>query len=546
MNQSIEIITQLVKESIIQGSAPNRANRKPFGFYWTRKNPSIAAHLIKNLTNSSSVILDPFMGSGTTFLDAAQKNQHHLFVGVELNELPIKNFLFSLGTFPDKYSQELEEIIKLMEEIGSLYRFRTIDGEIEITKIIHDKEDNYLVPSTFEVKAPGDSPKTQKVGRGDDLYESILEQYKKRIRSFPNRPNMTLETNSRIAIHAGMNVSDVFGPLGFEALSKFKQLCQTNELCRLLVAASLHLLRLTDAKSQSQFPYWHPKIHIHEKSAAVVLLKQLKKMHQVISELELFQPPTSTGSFEFWSETKMQTFLAVHGPISQVLDSAIPNNSVELVISDPPYFDQVAYSEYLKLWEFFTGFTANLEDEIVESSRLNAKKTRAQFLEDLRDAFKIVRAKMKDNAFALIYFKDSKPRNLHDFIECLEQAGLVYLSQVHLPNQKFTYKQNTSKENTVGGDSIMIFKAAETSTRVFSLPQGFTGSHEEYFLMLFKEYIKEHGPTSLSEALDNSLIFDLYPSGFLKEIRSNSRLFEIVSQEFDFDPLTRKWKPRTQ
>jgi hypothetical protein len=373
------------------------------------------------------------------------------------------------------------------------------------------------------------------------LFEEIYKAYQAKVRDFIDRPDMTLDPNSRIAVHSGMRVSNVFGPFGFEALSMCKKISEKNDLCRLLAASSIHLVRLTDAKSQSQFPFWHPKVDIHEKSAVLVLRKQLAKMRKYFPQNQLFTETTRIGDHKKWQNDSVQTLLPLHGPVSRVLSEAIPDGSVDLVVTDPPYFDQVAYSEYLKVWEFFTGLNANIEEEIVESSRVGGNKTRVGFLRDLEESFKIIRVKMKEQSLALVYFKDSKPNNLHDFIECLENAGLDYIAQVHLPNRKFTYKQNTSKENTVGGDSIMIFKAGAANKRAFGLPSTFEGDHEEYFLELFRTYVKRHGPSSLSEALDESLIFDLYPTGFLKIIRSNARLSQLLSDEFEFDGRSRKW-----
>lgn len=544
MNSSTDHLARLIKESLIQDKASNKTRERPFGFYWTRKNPAIASNLIEKISQSESIVLDPFLGSGSTFFEIAKKPKNRLFVGVELNELPLRNLIFSLGDVPLDYRAQLMEISSMLDKLSLLYTFETQVGSIELTKIIHNKIEGALIPQIFEFRIKTNS-KIEKAFAKSELFDEIRELYNDKLRKFPERLNLTLEANSRIAVHAGMRVSDVFGPYGFESLSMCKTQGSKNDLCRLLVASSIHLVRLTDAKSQSQFPYWHPKIDIHEKSAALVLRRQLDRMQKYLPKHQTFMSATRIGSYELWKNDSNQTFLPLHGPVSKVLDGAIPDNSVDLVITDPPYFDQVAYSEYLKLWEFFTEHEANIEDEIVESSRSGGNKTRDRFLSDLEYSFNVIRRKMKDDSFALIYFKDSKPRNLHDFIECLEKAGLHYRAQVHLPNQKFTYKQNLSKENTVGGDSIMIFQAGEVLNRTFVLPRSFKGSHEDYFLELFRIYIQCHGPSSLSEALDESLISDLYPTGFLKAIKSNSRLFQIVSDEFEFDRESRKWSLKT-
>ena len=65
---------------------------------------------------------------------------------------------------------------------------------------------------------------------------------------------------------------------------------------------------------------------------------------------------------------------------SKVKDSEIPDESVDLVFTDPPYFDQIPFSEYLQLWEFFTNYEINLKDELVQSNRVSFAMNREMYL----------------------------------------------------------------------------------------------------------------------------------------------------------------------
>ena len=52
-------------------------------FYWTKKS-SNASREILNTSKRKGIILDPFMGSGTTGVASAKLNRN--FIGIELNE----------------------------------------------------------------------------------------------------------------------------------------------------------------------------------------------------------------------------------------------------------------------------------------------------------------------------------------------------------------------------------------------------------------------------------------------------------------------------
>lgn len=521
-------------------SAQGRGKRA-YGFYWTRKSSELARELIAFFTRPGSVILDPFLGSGTTGLGCVSAEGRRLFVGVEINELPIQSLLATL--VPDLVMDrtDFQKAKSALDEVLSLYRFEMSEGIVELEKIIHNQTDAGLVPTEFIVRESNGAQNSFTESKTPKQFAELLGLYNLRTSNFPKRDASALATNSRIAVKPGMLVSDVFGPMGFEALCRFKEIGKGSMVFRLILAGSVHLTRLTDAKSQSQFPFWFPKQDIHEKSAYGVLSKRLGELGDLLNSLE-FAEPKVIETFSQWDKSQNSSVRLIHG--STITDlKEMEDESVDFILTDPPYFDQVAYSEYLKLWEYFTDFSADLDREIVESSRVDAGKTRGKFLEDLKSAFIEVRRVTKTGSFALVYFKDSKPKNLHDFITILGFAGFSYLGQKHLAKASFTYKQNATTETTVGGDSLMIFVATDDS---FVEPSS-TKSLEELdgeFLSRFSDYVRDNGPSSLTEALDNALIASMYRTGYLAKISNSRHLVEVVSLKFRFEPSSRKWYPR--
>jgi len=60
------------------------SNEKKYGKHPTQKPEQLMEHFIKILSNENDVVLDPFMGSGTTGKIAVQNNRK--FIGIELSE----------------------------------------------------------------------------------------------------------------------------------------------------------------------------------------------------------------------------------------------------------------------------------------------------------------------------------------------------------------------------------------------------------------------------------------------------------------------------
>jgi len=61
------------------------------------------------------------------------------------------------------------------------------------------------------------------------------------------------------------------------------------------------------------------------------------------------------------------------------------------------------------------------------------------------------------------------------------------------------------------------------------------------FLELFGGYIDSHGPSSLTQVLDDSLVENLYPTGYLGEIKSGTYFNDLLSLTFRYDSTTRTW-----
>jgi DNA modification methylase len=516
---------------------------RSFGFYWTRKSAELAQILIEEFCPEDGVVLDPFLGSGSTALGLASSSGKRMFIGVELNEMPIENLKVSLGKTSKEYHADVSRLRSELQKLRELYSFQLESGPFELSKVVHKVGEDTLQATAFLGRLNGKSVEYSRTA-AEPEFEVLNSLYMAKLRDLPALENSPLATNSRIAVKPGMKVSDVFGPLGFAALSALKEATANSTVFKLVIGASVHLSRLTDSKSQSQFPFWHPKQEIHEKSVFDVVQKKLKDFEASIAVPIQSATSTLVNDFEDRLTSSSPTVMLIRGSATQAMKDAVPTASIDLVITDPPYFDQVAYSEYLKLWEFFTGFESDLENEIVESARVGSNKTRENFLRDLEEAFVETRRTMKDGALALVYFKDSKPKNLHDFIQCLERAGLIYETQVHLTKSSYTYKQNTSKQNTVGGDAIMVFVAGEKRPSVVASNVEKIEDLDQLLVSLFAQYIDDNGPSTLTEALDNHLIGKLYPTGYLSRISKSEHLVRIVSTAFNYDPATRKWSAK--
>ena len=99
--------------------------------------------------------------------------------------------------------------------------------------------------------------------------------------------DVELIANSRIAVKEGMFLSQLFNPINFFVLTQFSKEFQNDSVMLTVLSSVLHLCRLTDLKSQSQFPYWVPKKDVVERKGVEFFDKLLEKYHMPAAEQKL-------------------------------------------------------------------------------------------------------------------------------------------------------------------------------------------------------------------------------------------------------------------
>ena len=241
-------------------------------------------------------------------------------------------------------------------------------------------------------------------------------------------------------------------------------------------------------------------------------------------------------NFKTLKEKKKSVYL-LNKPSQMISEKELPDKTVDLVITDPPYFDQVAYSEYLKIWEFFCGYKSQLKDELIHSNREEQASNKEAYLENLHHCFSLVAKKLKDNGLSIIFFKDSKPQNIDLFIKQMEKCGLQFIKTCHLTKKKYTYKQNTTQDTTVGGECLFFFKKCVIqTTKIIKNKLEDTNQInkeiERVILSFSKKYYFKNNAASLGELYDNGLILRLYEEDLLKYIANSKQIVSVLDNNF--------------
>tara|TARA_B100000963_G_C22633793_1_gene676420 strand:- start:3065 stop:4591 length:1527 start_codon:yes stop_codon:yes gene_type:complete len=482
-------------------------------FYWSQKKPDVARDLYDKFCKKNDIILDPFLGGGSSLYGI--RNSKYKFIGVEINEMPYQICRFNIQSINSNLINKLNnELIQLKAKYEKIYQYELDDGNIlSIERVVFDNKEN---PELKSISFRNSDNKLFKNVKNNKLFNLYKRRYLKHMKSCSKSTDMLLEKNSRIAIKNEMYLSSIFSPTNFHLLNLISK--EISQNMKFILGSVLHLCKLTDLKSQSQFPYWIPKKDIVDRNIFSALEKKITQLSK-LNTTELKE----ASSFKDLKKNN-KSCLLINKPIQKINNDEIPDNSVDFVLTDPPYFDQVAYSEYLKIWEYFLNYKSFFKDEIVVSQRIINTKKVDDYLKLMKKAFEIIFQKLKPNGNMIIYFKDARLDKMAEFLKVLKSVGFVFNSQEYLSSSKYTYKQNTSKKSTLYGDSIFHFSKKNRSNSQIKIALEVTPPIKDFVT----NYLKKNNKASLGELLNNGLLKYLYENNSLDLILNNKSFVENI------------------
>lgn len=353
--------------------------------YWARKPWRVLDLFVKKYSKPGDVILDPFMGSGSSGLQANLNGRE--FIGIDLN--PMACFLAS-ATLSEEFDDEefrndlldLEKSVK--SEIMNLYRCG----------------DRYALWSK-----PSDEKKQEGVLATFDFTEKVRSQFELKTVSrtlkkdaFPDADFPEKFYKDRFSYKGVKRVSDLYTNRNLKALSILWEEINSRELFdkkTILLAFSNTLLHVSKLKSEGVRPlgvnnYWLPDDAIEENVwwRFVDRAQKVRKAKLGIAK-EKSARALAISSFKVLNS-------------SCISIPEIAENSVDYILTDPPYGDAIQYSELSFVWNTWLELPYDTDEEVIVNPVQN--KSNHEYLALLEGALQEMHRTLKDNKFATIAF----------------------------------------------------------------------------------------------------------------------------------------------
>lgn len=508
--------------------------------YWSQKSFNVIDELIKHLSKEDEIVFDPFMGSGVTVIEAVQKSFNRIGIGCDVNEMP--KFIVSnvLQKIPQtNLTAVFSDFKKFLQTLEKYYYTRCpiCGNSAIISKVVFDKPErtkNNFIIKAISLTCDNCGKQTKKPDVYD--YEQISVTKKDGIIC-----NKQLIQNSKIAVGINDKISDIFTPRNFSVLDEivsYISQTQHQDILNYLLMSVIHLSKITDMHSNSQWPLWIPKVNCVEKNIIDLLNKRITNLTKAKKYIKENYKENSV--VEHFSDLERNKAMILTKGSQWISNEEIPDDSVSLIITDPPYMDQVLYSEYMQLYEPFIGLNFNLEDEIIVSSSSKRKRNKEEYFKLLNDVFRMCSRKLKEKHFMCLFFHDSNLDVWSNLITILENNGFRFISQEHIKKTK-TVKNILSPKKSLRGDAILFF---ENTCAPIPEPQT-SMSFDEIKHSVYneaKKLLEKNGDLSTPELYDMGIIEMLIENGWLQKLSLKYKsLVDIFEEFFVWKRETGKW-----
>ena len=150
--------------------------------------------------------------------------------------------------------------------------------------------------------------------------------------------------------------------------------------------------------------------------------------------------------------------------------SSLPANSIDYVFTDPPFGDNLAYSELNFLWEAWFGVFSHREDDAIVSKRWG--KSLGAYLEMMRGAFREAYRVLRPGRWMTLVFHNSKNAVWNAIQEALFSAGFVVADVRTLDKTQGSYNQIVAAGSVKHDLMISAYKPVDELEERVSVEDG--------------------------------------------------------------------------
>lgn len=602
-----------IKESIeAKGHSPQYRMHK----YFARRPFNVFNNLVSHYTNKNDIVLDCFCGGGVTVFESASLGRK--VIGVDINPLATfitrmqmfngdidlleKTYDSFKNTIKAKYEKwyyvDFDDDGGICEWIEWAYRVKCPNCGHQIILIEENKIKNGIYrcensdcqghygvkriectpDGSIPIRARFKSRKTEKImTRAIESVEQIcnITELVEKSSRLEYKPNFDIpmdwdrQHEDKLKERGVVEYKDLFTERNYavncyifnEIVAMKSELPRDiYEMLYFLFSSSLRytnsMTRVTDnweggkPTSMDKHAYWLPNQYV-ETNVVDIIFKRAKSIMAGAEYSKTTLPESCHEVISFEELRKSNGYLVLNRSSS---DLPIPDKSIDVVITDPPYGSNVQYAELSAVWNAWYEYFNNLNDHIFkeEEAVVNRKvkvtgaKTENDYEELLFKIFNECNRVLKDGAYMVFTFNNKNIKVWIAMMKAVARAGF-YLPDDGVLFQDFikSYK-NTAHLKYAGnihGDFIYSFvkgkNPASKELNGYSLQQVIEHTIDMQIEGLYKSR-KSYSTTELYQKIFSKLVCVLM-AYIVEHIDDEEEMLKVEAYSSDYvDNLLKK------
>lgn len=513
----------------------------PAGFmhnYMARKPHNIVSAIIDSFTPANGTVYDPMVGSGTTLIEASKLGRKA--IGADINPVAYKICKASLTGW------NVEKVFFLFDSFCSevkrtcehLYVFNEGNESRLIERCHFNQKDDQLIPTLYWYKKflkNGELSGRVKAEASENFISSYNSFYNYQITNIDDK---RLLPNSRIAIKHSDSVYKYFCNRNLVAMDIIIDVLNRYrndygyELLELLVSSSLNLIKLSDKKASSQMPYWIPKTNVTSRNANFIVEQKVLAFKEGLLYLR-----ENCKHFITDNSSESDDGVFVYNTAAQTISHrSLPNDSIDLILTDPPYIDQVPYLEYSQLWDSVFRWKAMTENTLIAEMVVSDAPSRKKDINDFNSIFSHIISRagksLKHNGFFIMFYHTFNLKSWSHIFSLMREQGLSYCHQIPIAAPRKSFKAIMSPKSTLDGNYVVVFQKND-----FRKANVFNGSLDDAKYMAVecaRRIITSGIDVTTQELYDRGMLRDAFEEGYINILADSYKsLAEVISGDFE-------------
>lgn len=517
--------------------------------YFARKPHNVVAEYIKHYSRNNEIILDPFVGSGVTAIEALKYGRKAVAIDLD----PMAVFITRMTAIPvalTELEHSFEQIrTDVKDQILGLYETRCekCGAKTFATHTIWDTDKDSKTEKPIKIwynceKCKNKTFLKKKPEKSDFEKLKMVEDTKIEFWY----PTNELIWNTRVNVHRGERVEDLFSRRNLLALSilfnRIESISNRNlkDMMRFVFTSSLaqasKLIPVVhegrECKSWTVRGYWIPPKHF-EINVWNCFKERFKKIMRGKEESNSLIDDHFREAKKFEDLLQDKTVLISN---QSALDlSNIPDSAIDYIFTDPPYGDSVPYLELGYMWSSWLGLKPDFEDEIIISDSPKRKnKNLEEYNRMLIQAFKESYRVLKPDHWLTVTFHNTDIEIYNSIIKDVLFAGFELDKILYQPPARASAKSLLHPYGSAVGDYYIRFRKPETPRKPLTEKQIDKIRFEKIVIESVKKIIAERGePVTYNDIL-KSIYIELDQQGYLLAAKSED-IQKIINKYKDVE-----------